>query len=89
MTTTAARSSDPGDVGPLPLAVLGALGVVYGDVGTSPLYAFRACFSTFGLSPTPDNVLGVLSLMFWSFSVLVSVKYVVLLLRADLKGEGG
>lgn len=69
--------------------MLGALGVVYGDIGTSPLYAFRACFTTFGLNTTADNVFGVLSLMFWSFTVLVSIKYVILLLRADLKGEGG
>ncbi|MEM8608357.1 MAG: KUP/HAK/KT family potassium transporter [Myxococcota bacterium] len=89
MTTAPPRSSRPSDTGPLPLAVLGALGVVYGDIGTSPLYAFRACFTTFGLKATPDNVLGVLSLMFWSFTILVSIKYVILLLRADLKGEGG
>ncbi|MEM7135832.1 MAG: KUP/HAK/KT family potassium transporter [Myxococcota bacterium] len=89
MNTAPSRTSSPGESGPLPLAILGALGVVYGDIGTSPLYAFRACFSTFGLSPTADNVLGILSLMFWAFTILVSVKYVMLLLRADLRGEGG
>ena len=89
MTSQTARTSTPGEVGPLPLAVLGALGVVYGDIGTSPLYAFRACFDTFGLEPTRANVLGILSLILWSFMVLVSVKYVVLLLRVDLRGEGG
>lgn len=89
MTTAPPRSSQPNEAGPLPLAVLGALGVVYGDIGTSPLYAFRACFTTFGLHTTRENVLGVLSLMLWSFAILVSLKYVILLLRADLKGEGG
>ncbi|MEI7732771.1 MAG: potassium transporter Kup [Verrucomicrobiota bacterium] len=69
---------------------LGALGVVYGDIGTSPLYAVRECFSaTTGLAVTRPNVLGVLSLIFWSLIILVSIKYLSLVLRADNKGEGG
>lgn len=69
---------------------IGALGVVYGDIGTSPLYAFRECFSgAHGLSPTPDNVMGVASLFFWSLVMVVTVKYLLFLMTADNKGEGG
>ncbi len=72
------------------LLTLGAVGVVYGDIGTSPLYALRECFSgPHGISPTHDNVLGVLSLIFWSLILTVSVKYLVFVLRADNRGEGG
>ena len=57
---------------------LAALGVVYGDIGTSPLYAFRECFkSEYGLTPTPSSVYGVLSLIVWSLILIVSVKYLV------------
>ena len=71
---------------------LGALGVVYGDIGTSPLYAFKEVFAhgPHGQVPlTSDNIFGVLSLIFWTLTVVVSVKYVVLILRADNNGEGG
>lgn len=69
---------------------LGALGVVYGDIGTSPLYAVRECFSaSHGLSVTPANVLGVLSLIFWSLIIVISVKYLAYVTRADNGGEGG
>jgi len=69
---------------------VGALGVVYGDIGTSPLYALRECFrSAHGVLPTPDNVLGVLSLIIWSLVVIISIKYLVLVMRADNRGEGG
>ena len=69
---------------------LGALGVVYGDIGTSPLYAMRECFSgSHPIPPTPDNVLGVLSLIFWALVVVISIKYLVFVLRADNRGEGG
>jgi KUP system potassium uptake protein len=69
---------------------LGALGVVYGDIGTSPLYAMRECFSgTHPIAPTPTNVLGVLSLIFWALVVVISIKYLVFVLRADNRGEGG
>jgi KUP system potassium uptake protein len=74
----------------LALMSLGALGVVYGDIGTSPLYAMRECFSgTHGIAVTAANVLGVLSLIFWSLVVIISVKYLVFVLRADNRGEGG
>ena len=68
---------------------LGALGVVYGDIGTSPLYALKEVFHGGHVAPTPDNILGVLSLIFWTMTIIVSVKYVVLILRADNNGEGG
>lgn len=68
----------------------GALGVVYGDLGTSPLYTLRACFGEhIDLSPTPDTILGILSLIFWTLMLVVSVKYVLVVLRADDRGEGG
>lgn len=69
---------------------LGALGVVYGDIGTSPLYAMRECFAgTHPIAPTPANVLGVLSLIFWELIVVISIKYLIFVLRADNRGEGG
>ncbi|MGH8135494.1 MAG: potassium transporter Kup [Steroidobacteraceae bacterium] len=69
---------------------LGALGVVYGDIGTSPLYAFRTCFAGIdGMAPTPANVLGVLSLIFWSLTIVISIMYAGIILRADNHGEGG
>jgi len=74
----------------LAVLTLGALGVVYGDIGTSPLYALRECFSElYGLAPTPANVYGILSLIIWSILLVVAVKYIVFILRADNKGEGG
>ena len=69
---------------------LAALGVVYGDIGTSPLYTMKEVFA--GIHPiplTPDNVLGIISLVLWSLIVIVSVKYVVFIMRADNRGEGG
>ncbi len=69
---------------------LGALGVVYGDIGTSPLYAFQTAFSPdHGVPYSPDNILGVLSLIFWALTLIVLIKYVLLVLRADNDGEGG
>ncbi len=69
---------------------LGALGVVYGDIGTSPLYALRECFhGEYAVDPTPGNVLGVLSLVVWSLLALISVKYLGFVLRADNRGQGG
>jgi KUP system potassium uptake protein len=67
---------------------LAALGVVYGDIGTSPLYALKQCFA-FGLEPSRANVLGALSLITWSLILVVTVKYVLVIMRADNKGEGG
>ncbi|MEK7687760.1 MAG: potassium transporter Kup, partial [Pseudomonadota bacterium] len=70
--------------------VVGALGVVFGDIGTSPLYALRETFlHGSGLPPTPEHVLGVLSTLFWAITLTVTIKYVVLIMRADNKGEGG
>src|SRR5438132_4060175 len=69
---------------------LSALGVVYGDIGTSPLYALRESFhGTHGIPVSPGNVLGVLSLVFWSLVLVVTIKYHVVIIRADNKGEGG
>jgi KUP system potassium uptake protein len=77
----------------LALISLGALGVVYGDIGTSPLYALKECLayphSPHAVPPTHDNVLGVLSLVFWAMTLVVTGKYLVFVLRADNKGEGG
>jgi len=72
--------------------LLGALGVVYGDIGTSPLYALKECFSPenpHAMFPSPANVLGVLSLIVWSLVIIVSVKYLTFVMRAHNRGEGG
>lgn len=69
---------------------LAALGVVYGDIGTSPLYAMRECFhGAHAIVPSPANILGVLSLIFWSLIIVISIKYLVFVLRAHNHGEGG
>ncbi|HEY3011590.1 MAG TPA: KUP/HAK/KT family potassium transporter, partial [Gemmatimonadales bacterium] len=74
----------------LALLSLTALGIVYGDIGTSPLYAVRESFlHAHGIAPSPENILGVLSLIFWSLILVISVKYLVFILRADNRGEGG
>ena len=83
MSTTSGRR-------PLLPLTLTAVGVVYGDIGTSPLYALRECFfGTHAVPPTQENVLGVLSLIIYSLVMVISIKYMVLVLRADNKGEGG
>lgn len=70
--------------------VVAAIGVVFGDIGTSPLYALRECFNgEYALEATRANVLGVLSLLVWSVTLVVSIKYLALILRADNRGEGG
>ncbi|HMI75344.1 MAG: system potassium uptake protein [Gammaproteobacteria bacterium] len=71
-----------------PMAVA-ALGVVFGDIGTSPLYAMSACFTGPGIEVTPEHILGVLSLIFWTLLVVILLKYVMVVLNADNKGEGG
>ena len=69
---------------------LGALGVVYGDIGTSPLYAMKECLTgEHGAVPSHENVLGVLSLVFWALTLIICIKYLTFVLRADNKGEGG
>ena len=74
----------------MPLLIMGAVGVVFGDIGTSPLYALKESFvGHHPLAVDPAHIYGVISLMFWSMTIIVSVKYVGLMLRADNKGEGG
>ncbi len=69
---------------------LGAIGIVYGDIGTSPLYAVKECVSLpHGVAPIPANIYGILSLIFWSITLVVSVKYLLFVMRADNDGEGG
>jgi KUP system potassium uptake protein len=74
----------------LTVLCIGALGVVYGDIGTSPLYALRQCFSaSSGVAPTAANVLGILSLILWALIFVISIKYLAVVLRADNRGDGG
>jgi KUP system potassium uptake protein len=69
---------------------LATLGVVYGDIGTSPLYAFKECFhGAHAVAASPGNILGVLSLIFWALVIVICIKYLVFILRADNRGEGG
>src|SRR5271165_3305222 len=69
---------------------IGALGVVFGDIGTSPLYAVDQIFlGPVGVAPTPDNVLGAISLAIWTITIIVAIKYALLVLRAENDGEGG
>jgi KUP system potassium uptake protein len=68
---------------------LGAIGVVYGDIGTSVLYALKEVFGSGHVEFTPDNVMGILSIFFWTLTFIISIKYVTLVLRADNNGEGG
>ena len=75
---------------PMAMLMLGAIGVVFGDIGTSPLYTMKALFTgRFGVALTHDNVLGLLSVIFWSLIVVVTLKYATLVMRADNRGEGG
>jgi len=72
------------------LLAAGSIGVVFGDIGTSPLYAIKECFhGTHAIAPSAANILGVLSLIFWSMIIVVSIKYVVFILQTDNRGEGG
>ena len=93
--TTGRRGSSGGDqrnramIRPRPATVIGAMGVVYGDIGTSPLYALEASLNAAGTPLDRLAVLGVLSLIFWSLAVVITLKYVVLIMRADNEGEGG
>jgi KUP system potassium uptake protein len=86
-TSSAAPASDHRRTAGLTLT---ALGVVFGDIGTSPLYTIKECFSEFtGLKPTHEDVLGILSLITWALIIVVTIKYVVVVMRADNRGEGG
>jgi KUP system potassium uptake protein len=74
----------------LPALIVGAVGIVFGDIGTSPLYALKEAFSPkYGIPLTPDNVLGILSLMVWSLVWVITIKYLFVIMRADNNGEGG
>lgn len=82
--------SNPHSKKPLAPVVIGAIGVVFGDIGTSPLYALKEIFNGHHPIPiTPDNIFGILSMVFWSIIALVTVKYVSVIMRADNRGEGG
>ncbi len=92
----AARGDEPADHGhghgaePLLKLAVGAIGIVFGDIGTSPLYAFRETFAGHHkLTLDPAHIMGVISLMFWSMMIVVTLKYVIIIMRADNKGEGG
>ena len=85
----AGQEGHVGRIGLLGLAV-GAIGVVFGDIGTSPLYTLKEAFSPhYGLTANHDTVLGILSLVFWSLMLVVTLKYVTIIMRADNEGEGG
>src|ERR671931_287007 len=75
----------------LPILMLGALGVVYGDIGTSPIYAVREALraASGGEAAAPEQIFGVLSLIFWTLTLIVTIKYIGFVLRADNRGEGG
>jgi KUP system potassium uptake protein len=81
--------NDHGHGGNLAKLALGALGIVYGDIGTSPLYAFRETFEGHGLEVSRDGALGAASLAFWALIVVITIKYLMLVMKADNKGEGG
>jgi KUP system potassium uptake protein len=89
------EAQDTGHAGPqhgshVVKLALGALGVVYGDIGTSPLYALKECVTLpHGVAPATENILGLLSLFFWAITLVVSVKYILYVMRADNNGEGG
>ena len=84
-----AEHTDNGVRAPVAALTVGALGVVFGDIGTSPLYAFRESLAgEHDLAVDEANVLGVLSLMFWSLIIVITIKYLVIVMRADNDGEG-
>jgi len=88
--TPSISSSSPANTLATPSLALAALGIIYGDIGTSPLYTIKECFSgKHGMAATPANVTGIMSMVFWSLIFVVSVKYVIFVLRADNRGEGG
>ena len=89
MTETLRASSLPRAATPRQAAMaLAALGVVYGDIGTSPLYAFKQAAEAGG-TPSPETITGIASLILWSLILIVSFKYAILIMRADNRGEGG
>ncbi len=87
---SAAPPEGPAPLGGTAALMVGAVGVVFGDIGTSPLYMLRTAFTgTYGLALTPANVHGLLSVVFWALIVIVTLKYIMLVMRADNNGEGG
>src|SRR5690349_15479658 len=89
-TVRAGEAPEPGRSHGLRALTLAALGVVFGDIGTSPLYALKECVNPpHGVAAAPANVLGVLSLIFWALILVVTVKYLNFITRADNRGEGG
>ncbi len=88
-TQPSAPHTDTRHSGDPRVLMLGALGVVFGDIGTSPLYALRECFAHGHIDVNVDNVLGILSLVFWSQILIISLKYLAIVMHADNKGEGG
>lgn len=89
-TVSTSLPATPGTKARLGALSLAAAGVVYGDIGTSPLYTLKECFNpSHGISPNADNVLGIASMVVWALLLIVTLKYVVLLMRADNRGEGG
>jgi KUP system potassium uptake protein len=86
----ASKKRDPPEFRAVLRLSLTSLGVVYGDIGTSPLYAMKACFSGKGaIAPIPTNIFGVLSLVVWSLIIVISIKYLIYVMNADNRGEGG
>jgi KUP system potassium uptake protein len=84
------KSNAPGRTPRLPTGLaLAALGVVFGDIGTSPLYTLKTCFQTAHAAPSVENAVGIVSLLIWTLVVVVCVKYVSVLMRIDHDGEGG
>jgi KUP system potassium uptake protein len=90
LISTNDNESNHSPKGPLLVLVIAALGVIYGDIGTSPLYALQTAFGdTVGLAVTPMHVYGLLSMFIWGLTLIVTVKYVMVVMRASNKGEGG
>ena len=82
-------SDNPHATARLPTLAFGTLGIVYGDIGTSPIYAFREAFDHSELAVEQSTAFGVASVVFWSLIIIISIKYLALVMRADNKGEGG
>jgi KUP system potassium uptake protein len=90
MSSSASRRSGPHEGSLQWSLIIGCMGVVFGEIATSPLYALRIIFTgKNGISPTPDHVMGILSLVFWMLTLVVGIKYALLIMRADNKGDGG
>ena len=84
------QGQDHHQKGGLATLALGAIGIVFGDIGTSPLYALKVCFDPQnGIPMTTESIFGVISMIFWSFILVVSLKYLLFVMRANNHGEGG